>query len=445
MMIVIFHTIFFIFPLLWFLLNKYSYISNSKISVLSYLNFNIFIFQYIGYFFLFNKFFKDRFDDGVNNDLLLFKTFLFNIICIISVNVSYFLSKNLFLKTTTLKYLDCKLPNKNIFKNSRYIFYSIFVICLFVSFFYINSIGFQNLAIVKIFTGNTIFDVMEARSNMTNNFSGKLHWIKLFNVEILSFITLVFFGFFITVKSLKITFLFFISSFMLAFNLLMSSEKGLIMDLFLMFLIYYYLSGSIKVNIKKLVLKVGVGLILILLIVYKLFMGLEFDINLLSAVFSRILGGQIDSDYYYVEYFDTEHFFLYGRSLPNPGGFLPFSQFNLTQEIQNWKFPEFSDLNIIGSMPTIFWAESYANFGIFGILFISFFIGGILFLVDYGAINNTKDMYGISFYVYLIFHFKNLAVTGISNFIVDINLIILFLLFLTLTKLNFSNCPKDNF
>ena len=122
MMIVIFHTIFFIFPLLWFLLNKYSYISNSKISVLSYLNFNIFIFQYIGYFFLFNKFFKDRFDDGVNNDLLLFKTFLFNIICIISVNVSYFLSKNLFLKTTTLKYLDCKLPKK-IFSRTHGIYF----------------------------------------------------------------------------------------------------------------------------------------------------------------------------------------------------------------------------------------------------------------------------------------------------------------------------------
>jgi oligosaccharide repeat unit polymerase len=442
MIIIVFHIIFFLFPLLWFLLNKYSYISNSKISVLSYLNFNIFIFQYIGYFFLFNKFFKDRFDDGVNNNDLLFKTFLFNIICIMSVNISYFLFKNLFFETKTLKYLYCKLPNRNIYNNSRYIFYSIFILCLFVSFFYINSIGFQNLAIVKIFAGDTIYDVMEARSNMTNNFSGKLHWIKLFNVEILSFITLVFFGFFITFKSTKIKFLFYVSFLILAFNLLMSSEKGLIIDLFLMFLIYYYLSGSIMVNVKKITLKVGVGLILFLLIVYKLFMGLDFDINLLSAVFSRILGGQIDSAYYYVEYFDSGHFFLYGRSLPNPGGILPFSQFNLTQEIQKWKFPEFSDLNIIGSMPTIFWAESYANFGIFGILYISFFIGIMLFLVDYGALNNKKDMYGISFYVYLIFHFKNLAVTGISNFLVDINLIILFLFYLTLTKLNFKKNSK---
>jgi oligosaccharide repeat unit polymerase len=312
-----------------------------------------------------------------------------------------------------------------------------------VSFYYVRNFGFQNLAIVKAIIGSPIDEVMEARSSMTNNFSGKLHWIKLFNVEIFSFVLLIFWGYSIVFKSYKSKFLFVISFIVLSFNLLMSSEKGLVMDLLLMLILMYYFIRIDKINVKKLSAWIFLILFIILMVVYKIFMDFSFDSSLILAITSRIFGVQIDSAYYYVEYFNMDHSFLYGASFPNPGGLLPFTQFNLTQEIQNWKFPELLEFNILGSMPTIFWAEAYANYGYLGVVFVSVLIGSLLCFIDFFAIKSSRNIIGLAFYIYLVFHYKNLAVTGISNFMVDINLIVVLIVFFIITKLRL-NPPQGN-
>jgi len=440
--IFIFHILFFVFPIFWYYSIKIAKFSNFRLSILTYLNLNIFVFQYIGYFFLFHQLFTDRYESGVNNTDLLLKTFIFNLTCITSLNLSYLFLKYIIFSSSKDKYLLSLNRNVCTYKRFGIGFYVLFFLCLFGSYNYVQNFGFDNLALIKAINGSPIQEVMEARSSMTNNFSGKLHWIKLLNVEIFSLITLVVFGYLVVFKSYKSVFLFVISCTALAFNLLISSEKGLIMDLVIMLIFLYYLLKIHEINVKKIAIIFGAIVLIILLIVYKVFMGLSFDSSLIYAVMSRILGGQIDSAYYYVEYFNVDHSFLYGASFPNPGGFLPFTQFNLTQEIQNWKFPELLEFNVIGSMPTIFWAEAYANFGFLGIVFVSFVVGFVLFFVDFIAIKLSRNIIGLSFYVYLIFHYKNLAVTGISNFMVDINVIVVFIVFIVINKVSLNPPQK---
>ena len=47
----------------------------------------------------------------------------------------------------------------------------------------------------------------------------------------------------------------------------------------------------------------------------------------------------------------------------------------------NWVDP--NDHGIVGSMPTVFWAEAYANFGVLGVVFVPFVIGVVVYTVYY--------------------------------------------------------------
>ena len=75
--------------------------------------------------------------------------------------------------------------------------------------------------------------------------------------------------------------------------------------------------------------------------------------------------------------------------------------------------------NIQGSMPTVFWGEAYANFGPIGIIFFSFFIAFFLKCVDNYFDVKMLSSLGLALYIWIIFHFKDLSVTGFSQYIVD--------------------------
>ncbi len=145
------------------------------------------------------------------------------------------------------------------------------------------------------------------------------------------------------------------------------------------------------------------------------------------SVISRTLGGQIQVAYYYLEYFPSYHPFLNGLSFPNPAGLLPFTNFPLTQQVHSWVHPELARIDIIGSMPTIFWGELYANFGFLGIIIITPLIGIILYIMNWYFESKKNTVLGLSLFIFLIFHYKNLALSSLSNYIFDLNLILIFI------------------
>jgi hypothetical protein len=89
----------------------------------------------------------------------------------------------------------------------------------------------------------------------------------------------------------------------------------------------------------------------------------------------------------------------------------------------NFKHPELATQAIVGSMPTIFWGEMYANFGLIGVLVMPFIVGVALYAISYvlGLMENTPIKVGLL--VWAMLHYKNLAATGLSGFMVDIYLV----------------------
>ena len=155
----------------------------------------------------------------------------------------------------------------------------------------------------------------------------------------------------------------------------------------------------------------------------------------LGSVFSRAFSGSIAPAYFYLEFFPKHQDFVWGRTFPNPGGVMPFESYPLTIEVMNWKFPYHIAQGIVGSMPAVFWGESYANFGSISIPIIAFLMGCVVAFVSYLVSKLELNVVSLAFLVFLIQIFKDLSFTGfsglfISIYIVSIILIVFLILFI---------------
>jgi len=148
-------------------------------------------------------------------------------------------------------------------------------------------------------------------------------------------------------------------------------------------------------------------------------MGSHSPVAALMSVFSRTFTGGVQPAYHYLEFFPQHHAYLMGKSFPNPMGLLPFEPYRLTVEVMNWRFPGLESAGVVGSMPTVFWGELYANFGVTGVVVFPFFVGIGLFVIAYlsDRLENTPLKVGLL--VWLVLHYKDLAVTGLSGFMFD--------------------------
>lgn len=217
-----------------------------------------------------------------------------------------------------------------------------------------------------------------------------------------------------------------------------------------LFLVYIIVKHNSKVSAKYFIL-VSVFLFVLLTITYY-YMYWASDKDIMYAIktlFSRVFTASIQPAYHYLEFFPANHDFLYGKSFPNPKGIFSFETFHLTQEIMNFAQPENIKSGIVGSMPTIFWAEAYANFGFIGVLIIPFVIGIIVWTISFMITKLDNTPIKIGLYVWLLLHFKNLSTTGFSGYIIDFYLILTVGLFLPLfflksKKLNFKLGNKYN-
>ena len=202
---------------------------------------------------------------------------------------------------------------------------------------------------------------------------------------------------------------------------------------------YFNFSSSCsarRVNSFLSISKLAVPMLGVLVLFYVYFMGSHNPIAALMSVFSRAFTGGIQPAYHYLEFFPEHHGFLLGRSFPNPAGLLPFEPYRLTVEIMNWRFPDLAGTGVVGSMPTVFWGELYANFRVVGVIIMPFFVGIGLYVISFFASKLENTPFKVGLLVWLILHYKTLAETGISGFIIDFYLfgvvgVILLLMILT--------------
>ncbi|WP_263079612.1 oligosaccharide repeat unit polymerase [Endozoicomonas sp. Mp262] len=426
---------FFLFPITLLILMKVTGFSVLNVRILQFVILSLFMYSYLGILPLYMGWDQYRLDSGVDNKEIILKVYSFSIVTIFLVYLGGLVAKQVISHRKVFVFFSGMRLGTSEFK--MLVFSLVFV--FFILFIYLNKV--DDVALVVAFKEG-LSKSQVARSLMSNGFEN-YHWYKVIMRDFGNIVTFSLFSLFVINKNhrYKVSFLF---SFLLSsFIAIMTTEKApfayLLIGLFLVYIILIYDS---KYPIKHLI-ALSFMLILILAIFYMFFMGASNIVDSIISVMSRAFAGSIQPAYHYLEYFPSEHEYLYGKSFPNPGMIFPYEPYNLTIEVMNWVYPYHIDSGVIGTMPTVFWGELYANFGFLGIVIFSFFIGVFLYILDYLFSLLADSSLKVGFYVWCLLHYKDLSVTGLFGFIFDFYLIIVTFLFLVILLL--SGCLKGRF
>jgi oligosaccharide repeat unit polymerase len=312
--------------------------------------------------------------------------------------------------------------------------YILFIFCVGVLLFYIYQIGFQNTAIYSILDGADNSDIQLARSSMGIAIQTGSHWFRIFMRDGLVFLTLILVaGRYFKSNLVSIPTLIF-SIVITSFSLLISGEKSLILDFILAsILLYICIKKNGVISLNKPFHFFSILGIFVAFYFFQLFPD-DLQKNI-SLFFSRLLTGSLQPIYHYVEFFPKYNEYLLGGTLPNPGGILPFIPFDLTGELMDFFYPEDKLRGIIGSMPAVYWGEAYANFGWWGVILIPPLIGFYLFFINKKLFNCNYDAINVALFIWILIHYKNLAITSFSNYLLDLPLAFILLIY-SLLKIN---------
>ncbi len=311
---------------------------------------------------------------------------------------------------------------------NQFLFLYLFVLGIAIS---ITLLYYSKLEIIPInFMINNLLgdiniaDLAKLRESSTTTFKlGKLHRYKFFMAQLIPFLVV------LALLKSKLTnkniwrFLFIALAVFAMYRSISDLQKKPLLDfIILLFIASWIFKG--KINWKQVGVLIGVA-VGILSLMYIFIMGLTNRpfITLLEGISSRLFLGQTAPLYYYFSLFPDSHEFLYGATLPNPGGIFQFEHFPITKWIfvnglnRNWE--------IVGTAPSAFIGEMYANFG-FTIMVLSILVLSlILQYIQIKFISRPRTLLLTAFYAYFVFLSGQFAMTGM--FIVAHLYLILFL------------------
>jgi hypothetical protein len=414
----LFVSAYFLLPILFYRVLLYNRISLKYFSITSLFVIFYFIYAYIGIFPLY--FYLDEYKYGlgvVNRDIII-KMFLFTIISFTFIVVGFISSNRVFnknkYKSLYIKNINSTSLRKTSMKQNYMIVILLFY-CMYILYQFTSNV--ESIALFEIFSNDETASYF-ARSKMGNDFSGKLWRYQLFFRHLLNYCVMFLFSNYLMSKT-KSKYVLFIFSFLIAtFSSLMSIEKSPFIGLMIMLYLSYLMHGDRSYLQKRSVYYASVGILATIGLFY-FFMNQETVLISITSVVSRVLTGQIATAYFYIEVFPQQHDFLYGLSFPNPGGIFAFDPFPLTKYISNIIFPMNIRNGLIGSAPSVFWAEIYANFGVMGIPIFAFMVGFSLRSLDLYIDRWQTSSAKIATYVILSWHYRTLTGSSISNFLFD--------------------------
>lgn len=422
---ILFILLFLLLPIIWLILLKFANIRILTISIPSILLISIFVKQYLGYLTIF--FYLDDYRSYYFIDRnVMWLMFFLTSLSITLMLIGFILAK-LNIGSFDYNFQNDFVKNKlsTSYKFEHYLIFILFLISSYVLYLYLSRLGFENIALFKLlgFT-ETKESAYYLRSKMGNDFSGNHHWYRLFFKDFLLISSYTFFASFLIHKK-KIS-IFIISFLITSFSLLVSTAKGPV--------IWYFIGLFILYIIVKKKSKLNNNIVYIFSIFLLILIGLQLnfiidDKNLFDSIqiaISRITVGQMSGLYHYLTLFPEKINFLNGRSFPNPGGIFPFEHYNLTQEIEKIVSPDDMQQDIVGSIPTFYWGEMYANFGYIGVIIPPFFIGYLIYWLNIIFHRIEMSPLILSLYTWSILHYQTLSSSSLSDFIIDIDTFIIF-------------------
>lgn len=419
---VIFLIIWALLPFFWHFLMKTAGMSLFRLSIPSGVIAAFYAFAYVGIPILYFHLDEYRAQFVTDRSLIL-QVFIFTTITVTLMLVGCVIARHHFGRLSWLGSLD-SMPWTIEIAGPRQTLGLLFILltCIYVLFIYLSKIGLQHVALLVSLGYGSEIGVDVARSAMTNAFEGKYHWYSLFMHDLLSFATLALFAGYLVKQRTVVRILFFVALIVTMFSLLMTGEKApFARFLVALFFVYVFVRRGGRVPIGGLV-TLGLTIVLGLSASYIMFMGSKDLLAGVMNVFSRATGGTIQSAYHYLEFIPKFQDYLMGRSFPNPRGILPFEHFALTKEIMAWRNPDQIIKGVVGSSPTTYWAEMYANFGLLGVLVPPFFVGYALYLLNALVFKLQPSPLSIALIVWLIMHMMTLSETSLSNFFLDISM-----------------------
>ena len=428
-MTLLFISFFILFPIIVIMLLQSTGFNILRMGIVQFVVIALFFFAFLGTLPLFFGWDEYRTNVGVTDQFLILKVMLFSGFTMILFIVGA-MSANLFSNApSTLNSFN----NIQLNKMENLILFFLLLFVLVVVALYISKIS-RIALLVSFMDGAQESHI--ARSSMGNNFSGKYHWYSLIIHDLANVITFSFFATYLLKKE-KIHLILFAFSFLVSgFTAVMATQKSPFAWLLIgLFMVYVAARRRGFYPIGKVIISFAF-IFSFLALAYIYFMGSSDVGTAFSSVFSRAFAGSIQPAYHYLEFFPAHHDFLYGASLPNPGGILPYQPYALTKEVMNWVHPSGIEKGVVGSMPTVFWGEAYANFGYAGLIVIPFLIGVLVYVVDIFASKIADTPLKIGFYVWLLLHYKKLAITGFSGFVVDFYLVFMLATFLGVLALS---------
>jgi oligosaccharide repeat unit polymerase len=431
----IFWTVYISTPILFLILLRISNEKLNRISITNVLGASLYLFSVVGTLPLFYEMDIDRLNMGINNKQIVLEVLFYSSVNLIAYVSGVFYSRKIL-------GLNQYKTSKQIISLQKYqLIKIIFIIslCCFILHLYLSKV--DNIALF-VAINSTHADAAIARSLMGNEFEN-YHRYKIFIYDVTQFISYILIANCIIKPNRLNYFLCGISLCLSIFSSLLSIEKGPV----LWFLIgcyfsYLYVKNDGLISIRKF-FSLSLILILILILFYLLLLDAPDLKGAISVLLSRIITGQISPAYFYVNYFPYLENYLLGTSFPNPGGVLPFEPNQFTVSISNWITPQDISSGVVGSAPTVFWGESYANFGPVSIPLISLIIGIVMTCIDHLISNLKRNALSIGLSVWLVLHYRELSSTGFSGFLVDLPLMIIILAYY-FVLLKFDTNGKKN-
>lgn len=394
-----------------------------KISIISFTVLSLYVFSVVGTLPLFYQWDDTRVNFGVTNPAIVLNVLIFS-----SINIQFFLVGVIIEKKISSNGL---LPFDSIFGLSplsrmQYIVLFIALVISFSMFLdYLSKIN--ELAILKaILVGANEASV--TRSEMGNDFSGKYHWYRFFMYSVSQLATYVLFANWIQKRGVLNFIVFLLVFIFSAFVAISAIEKApLVWILVGVYLTYAIVAKNGILELRKIV-PLLLMLTVVMILMYQYFMGAENVVDAFSRFISRAFAGSIEPAYFYLEYFPAVEDYLHGATFPNPGGLLPFTPVRYTVDIANWVIPSLASRGIVGSMPTVFWGESYANFGPIGVPIIAFFMGYLISKLNSYVLIIKSNVVVVGFYVWMVLDIRAISEAGFSSYVFNFSLILMLIL-----------------
>lgn len=294
-----------------------------------------------------------------------------------------------------------KLPQK-----FHFIFAITVAVTVLVSLAYYVQI---NIPLLGVFDGVQAKDLAVLRSEAGNDFTGKYWRYALFKDKVLSMLVLI--SFFLRHHGVyRCVFPALLG--LRCFVCLADVQKGPIINLLILLMLAYFFEKQ-RIN-KKILVSAGVLICGLIITMYYFFMGVDFQKNNdISGILLRIFVGQgvgVPWSMVWVE----QYGYLEGLSLPNPAGMLPFAHCRYAVELMEMVFPDLIYKGIIGSMPTVFYGEIFANFGLCIAIVSMLAMGALLRSIDIYCQSNGGEHMVINMVIYLFLIMEMRKYTGTS-------------------------------